>query len=98
MGEFWIKRGSDKWRSATKAEYVAAERSAGFRNTLGQPDEPATSAFAGTVAGVPTRGEQGFLHAEEGWEMDDTPCCSEHQGGCYAPSYPCCDECPEAEG
>jgi hypothetical protein len=35
------------WRAATKAEYVAAERAAGFNNTLGQPDEPATSAFGG---------------------------------------------------
>ncbi|MEU8158135.1 hypothetical protein AB0B94_31155 [Micromonospora sp. NPDC048986] len=29
----------------SKERYVAAERAAGFRNTLGQPDEPATSAF-----------------------------------------------------
>lgn len=29
----------------TKEEYVQHERAAGFHNTLGQPDEPATSAF-----------------------------------------------------
>lgn len=29
----------------TKAEYVRAERAAGFHNTLGQPEEPATAAF-----------------------------------------------------
>lgn len=39
-------------RQVDKAEYVAAERLAGFRNTMGQPDEPATSAFsAGVLSG-----------------------------------------------
>lgn len=32
---------------ATKEAYVAAERKAGFFNTLGHPREPATAAFQG---------------------------------------------------
>ena len=35
-------------QQVTKADYVKAERDAGFRNTLGQPDEPATAAWWGT--------------------------------------------------
>lgn len=32
----------------SKADYVNAERRAGFHNTLGQPNEPATGAFGST--------------------------------------------------
>lgn len=32
-----------------KAGFVRAERSAGFRNTMGQPDEPATGGFSSGV-------------------------------------------------
>lgn len=35
-------------REVDKATYVYYERQAGFRNTLGQPNEPATSSFSGT--------------------------------------------------
>lgn len=39
-------------REVTKAEFVRAERKAGFRNTMGQPNEPATASFSnGTVSG-----------------------------------------------
>lgn len=37
-------------REVDKAEYVRVERSQGFRNTLGFPDEPATSSFGGKTA------------------------------------------------
>lgn len=43
------------WFEVTKERYIAAERSAGFHNTMGQPDEPATSlwtsreGFAGKI-------------------------------------------------
>ena len=40
----WVK---DRWVEVTKAQYVAAERAAGFFNTMGEPGEPATSAFMG---------------------------------------------------
>lgn len=47
-----------------KATYVAAERAAGFRNSLGQPDEPATSWWSGV-------GADGFHHSGHmGWLRD----------------------------
>lgn len=36
-------------REVDKAEYVKTERAAGFRNSMGEPDEPATSVFNGRV-------------------------------------------------
>ena len=36
-----------KWQEVTKEQWVRAERIAGFRNTMGQPDEPATRGFTG---------------------------------------------------
>ena len=42
----------DKWDEVTKKQYVQAERAAGFRNTMGQPDEPATAGFSnGSING-----------------------------------------------
>jgi hypothetical protein len=38
----------DNWTEVTKEEYVRAERAAGFRNTLGRPEEPATAGFSST--------------------------------------------------
>ncbi len=39
-------------REVAKVEYVQAERNAGFHNTRGQPDEPATAGFgSGAVRG-----------------------------------------------
>lgn len=36
----------------TKEQFVQAERAAGFRNTMGQPLEPATAGFhSGVVSG-----------------------------------------------
>ena len=47
-GGFWVKESSSApWREVGKAEYVALERLAGFHNTTGQLDEPATSSFHG---------------------------------------------------
>jgi hypothetical protein len=34
-----------EWTEVTKEDFVAKERSVGFNNQLGEPDEPATSAF-----------------------------------------------------
>lgn len=49
------------WYSATRAEYVAAERQAGFHNSLGKPGEPATSAWSnGKKAG-----RMAFLEAQQ---------------------------------
>lgn len=39
-------RTKPRWVEVDKATYVRHERAAGFHNTLGQPDEPATSGFS----------------------------------------------------
>lgn len=44
--QFWLFL-EGRWEEVSKEEYVRAERGAGFRNTLGKPDEPATAAFSG---------------------------------------------------
>lgn len=50
---YWLALDLEKpnWVEVTKEQYVKAERSAGFRNTMGQPDEPATASF-GSNGGV----------------------------------------------
>ena len=48
----------DSWTEVTVEEFVRAERMAGFHNTLGRPDLPATSSFgAGPVQGRTVYGE-----------------------------------------
>lgn len=37
----------DAWQEVTKEVFVRAERAAGFRNTMGKPNEPATGGFSG---------------------------------------------------
>lgn len=50
---FWLRAtDSDSWREVTLQEFVRAERMAGFRNTMGRPDRPATAAWG--VAGGPS--------------------------------------------
>lgn len=45
---YWIKHPLDNgFTPVTKEEFVIVERANGFTNTLGQPEEPATAAFAG---------------------------------------------------
>lgn len=44
--KYFIGQGNE-YKEVSKEEYVIAEREAGFYNTLGYPDEPATSAFVG---------------------------------------------------
>jgi hypothetical protein len=43
---YWVREPS-RWYEVTKEQFVAAERDAGFHNTLGQPNEPATAGFSG---------------------------------------------------
>lgn len=55
----------------SEADYVAAERAAGFRNTLGRPDEPATSAWKGRgVDGTMHSGRMGFMSTR--WDTAST--------------------------
>lgn len=49
-----VRLAKGKWREVTKAEWVAAERGAGFHNTMGHPDEPGTGGF-GTSLGIEGR-------------------------------------------
>lgn len=43
---YWISEGSGPWIEVEKASWVEHERAAGFRNTLGRPNEPATGSFS----------------------------------------------------
>ena len=48
--KFYLKgewQGDDEWTEVSKEKFVRAERAAGFRNTMGRPDEPATGGFSG---------------------------------------------------
>jgi len=51
---YFLRVGSaTRWQEVTKEEWVSAERSAGFHNTMGRPDEPATAGFSnGSVSGT----------------------------------------------
>lgn len=44
-----------KWVEVDKETYVRHERYAGFRNTMGQPDEPATGSFSSSSYDVEGR-------------------------------------------
>jgi len=46
VDRYFLASGSEPEHEVTRDEYVRAERAAGFRNTLGQPAEPATAAFS----------------------------------------------------
>lgn len=48
---FYLTDGSGPEREVTMQEWVAAEREAGFSNTTGRPDLPATAGFAGKHVG-----------------------------------------------
>lgn len=57
---YFIRAAGDTlWTLVTKEEYVRHERAAGFHNTMGQPDEPATSSFSSSVYGYEGRLEYG---------------------------------------
>lgn len=45
---YFVKVGEGSWRECAKKEFVHLERQAGFHNTLGQPNEPATGGFSGS--------------------------------------------------
>ena len=52
------------WTEVTKEEFVAAERAAGFHNTMGQPDEPGTGGF-GSSSDNTGRRVQGRMEYEQ---------------------------------
>jgi hypothetical protein len=51
IDRYFLRHSTDDWTEVTKEEYVRAERQAGFHNTMGQPNEPATSSF-GAAGGL----------------------------------------------
>ena len=46
---YQVQLAGGRWRDVTKTEWVAAERSAGFHNTMGHPDEPGTGGFGNSL-------------------------------------------------
>lgn len=49
---YFLTRDDSDEKEVTKEEFVHAERAAGFKNTMGFPDEPATASFgASNVSG-----------------------------------------------
>lgn len=62
------------WAEASKEEWVQAERAAGFRNTMGRPEEPATGGFSGNgMQGTITYdgGKPRSYSLDEGRYIDD---------------------------
>jgi len=48
VSRYWLKGPNDaEYWETTRDEYVAEERRQGFRNSMGKPDEPATTSFTG---------------------------------------------------
>jgi hypothetical protein len=65
MDRYWIRENKAEWEEVDKARFVAAERRAGFRNKMGQPDEPATGGFSSVY-----RPGQADEHSLEGTVRD----------------------------
>jgi hypothetical protein len=57
--------GTDEWAQVTMEEYVAAERAAGFVNTMGYPHLPATASFGGMIGTRAIRGRTTYRPVEE---------------------------------
>lgn len=51
MHKYFLTRGDQPEVEVTKEQFVSAERQAGFYNTMGRPDEPATGGFTAYVRG-----------------------------------------------
>lgn len=56
MHRYFLKYDDGPEQEVTKAEFVAEERRCGFRNTMGQPREPATAGFGAERYGVRIKG------------------------------------------
>ena len=48
---YFVRFGDSPEQEVSKERWVAVERQAGFHNTLGHPEEPATAAFSTTAYG-----------------------------------------------
>lgn len=58
-----------RWVEVTKEEYVQHERSAGFHNMMGKPDEPATGGFSSTSHSTEGRVEYGDRDPNIDWRL-----------------------------
>jgi hypothetical protein len=58
-------------REVTKEEFVSAERRAGFVNTMGQRDEPATTSFSGRAGDTEISGRTVYI--PESWPTERHP-------------------------
>jgi len=58
---YYLTEGDNPEREVDKAEFVSAERRAGFNNTMGQQDEPATAGFGGPAGDTLLRGRMVYV-------------------------------------
>jgi len=58
---YYLTEGGSPEREVDKAEFVSAERRAGFVNTMGQPDEPGTAGFGGRDGDTEIRGRVVYM-------------------------------------
>jgi hypothetical protein len=75
---YYLAWGDGDYAEVGKAEFVKAERLAGFSNTLGMPEEPATGGF-----GCPARGVRGRVTYDSPEDMREelAPTCSPRTAG-----------------
>jgi hypothetical protein len=64
VNRYYLTEGDGPEREVPKAEFVSAERRAGFVNTMGEQAEPATWSFSGRTDGAEVRGRT--THEAEG--------------------------------
>lgn len=62
---FWLRFDGGPWSEVDKETFVRHERFHGFRNTMGQPNEPATSSFTANKNGVEVQGITRYLDDHE---------------------------------
>ena len=62
---YYVTEGDSPEREVAKAEFVNAERRAGFTNTMGQPAEPATAGFSAHARGLKISGRVVYVPSVE---------------------------------
>lgn len=62
---YHLRYNAGEWIEVTMEDYVKAERAAGFHNTLGEPDQPATVMFNGKDGPHTVQGKTTYRPVEE---------------------------------
>lgn len=62
---YFITSDDGEEQEVTKEKFVAIERAAGFHNTMGHPNEPATAGFSGRAHGHEIKGRTETTWPEE---------------------------------